>query len=198
MTRCLNCGVAGDAAVHEPCESCGLTAAAAELLLRRRLLNRSAFFVLGALAFLVAARWYPPLELDGMLIFIGVVFFFTLSLAVWVERRAARRGDVEVAKRIFYGLVPVPWLLALLLFLNGGLDRTAPQICAASVIGKFGISAPLPVRRLVVTSWREDRQVERVSVDRDDFSRFRPGDGINVRVKEGLIGIPWVYGVSRR
>jgi len=195
MTRCLNCGVAGEA---EPCESCGLTAAAAELLLRRRLLNRSAFFVLGALAFLVGGRWYPPLELDGMLIFIGAVFFFTLGLAVWVERRAARGGDIEAAKRIFYGLVPVPWLLALLLFLNGGLDRTAPRICAASVIGKFGISAPLPVRRLVVTSWRDDRQVERVSVDRDDFSRFHPGDAVNVRVKEGLIGIPWVYGVSRR
>jgi hypothetical protein len=195
MTRCLNCGVASDA---EPCESCGLTAAAAELLLRRRLLNRSAFFVLGALAFLVASRWYPPLELDGMLIFVGVVFFFTLALAVWVERRAARRGNIEAAKRVFYGLVPVPWLLALLLFLNGGLDRSIPQSCAASVIGKFGISAPLPVRRLVATSWRDGRQVERVSVDRDDFSRFRPGDAIYVRVKEGLIGIPWVYGVSRR
>ncbi len=195
MTRCLNCGVARDA---EPCESCGLTSAAAELLLRRRLLNRSAFFVLGALAFLVAGRWYPPLELDGMLIFIGVVFFFTLGLAVWVERRAARRGDVEAAKRVFYGLVPVPWLLAVLLFLNGGLDRSPPQNCAASVIGKFGVSAPLPNRRLVVTSWRDGRQIERVAVDRDDFNRFRPGDAINVRVEGGLVGIPWVYGVSRR
>jgi 4-amino-4-deoxy-L-arabinose transferase-like glycosyltransferase len=195
MTRCLNCGAARDA---EPCESCGLTALAAELLLRRRLLNRSAFFVLGALAFLVAGGWYPPLELDGMLIFVGVVFFFTLGLAVWVERRAARQGDVEVAKRVFYGLVPVPWLLALLLFLNGGLDRSAPQNHAASVIGKFAISAPLPVRRLVVTSWREGRQIERVAVDRDDFNRFHPGDAINVRVEGGLVGIPWVYGVSRR
>ncbi len=56
-----------------------MSSAAAELSLRRRLLNRTAFFVLGALAFVAVVARYPPLELDGVLIFVGVLFFVTLG-----------------------------------------------------------------------------------------------------------------------
>lgn len=195
MTRCLNCGAERAA---DSCEACGLTAAAAELALRRRLLNRTAFFLLGILAFLVACRWYPPLELDGILIFLGVLFVLSLSLAIAVERRALRNAEVEALKRVYYGLVPLPWLLAVLLCLNGGLDRAPPRDCPARVIGRFALTVPLPNRRLIVTSWREDRRVERVAVDGDDFNRFHPGDTVNIRVRDGLVGIPWVKGVDRR
>jgi hypothetical protein len=51
--------------------------------------------------------------------------------------------------------------------------------------------------RLVVTSWREGRLLERVPVDRADFDRFRLGDGVVVLVQEGIAGVPWVYGVNR-
>jgi hypothetical protein len=57
---------------------------------------------------------------------------------------------------------------------------------------------PIPSRRLVVTSWREGRRLERVSVSLEDYDRFQPGDAIVVRAGEGLVGIPWVYGVYRR
>jgi hypothetical protein len=194
MTRCLNCGAERTA---DQCDACGLAPPAAELLLRRKLWNRIAIFVLASLGFLVSVSWYPPLDLDGIFVFIGFLFFFTLGLAVWVERRAARHMELEAMKRIFYGLVPVPLLLAALLFLNGSLDRTPPQHCGARVVGKFAISAPLPIRRLVVTSWRDGRRVERVPVERDDFQRFRSGDAIVVKVEGGLVGIPWVYGVYR-
>ncbi len=195
MTRCLNCGAERAA---DACEACGLTPVAAELVLRRRLLNRTAFFLLGILAFLAACRWYPPLEIDGILIFVGVIFFLTLFLAIVVERRALRHAEVEALKRVYYGFVPLPWLLGVLLCLNGGLDRTTSRECPARVVEKFALTAPLPNRRLILTSWREDRRVERVAVDRDDFNRFHPGDTITVRVKEGLVGIPWVSGVDRR
>jgi hypothetical protein len=52
-----------------------MSSVAAELSLRRRLLNRTAVFVLGALAFVAVAGRYPPLEIDGVLIFGGVLFF---------------------------------------------------------------------------------------------------------------------------
>ena len=190
MTRCLNCGAGR---TSDQCDACGLASAAAELMLRKKLWNRIAIFVLGSLGFLVSVGWYPPLELDGILIFIGVLFFSTIWLAIWVERKAARRLEVEASKRIFFGLVPVPWLLAILLFANGNLDRSKPVEWDARVIGKFALSAPLPNRRLIVSSWREDRKVERVAVDRDDFIRFHQGDSIVVKVAGGLVGIPWVY-----
>src|SRR5580693_9317228 len=194
MTRCMNCGAERHADV---CDSCGLTSTAAEFLLRKNLLNRTGLFLLGAIAFVAASNRYPALDLDGILIFIGVLFFITLGLAIWVERRALRHAEVEALKRVYYGLIPIPWLLALLLLANGALDHTPPQLETARVVGKFAMRGPVPSRRLIVNSWREDRRFERVPVDPSDLDRFATGDVIEVQVKGGLVGIPWVSGVSR-
>jgi len=194
MPRCLNCGAERNADI---CAACGLASSAAELSLRVKLLNRTAVFLLGALAFVVASGRYPALELDGILIFIGVLFFLTLGLAIWVERRALRHTEVEALKRVYYGLIPLPWLLAALLLGNGALDHTPPHIETARVIGKFSMPGPVANRRLIVTSWREGRRFERVPVDRGDFDRCSSGDTVEVRVQEGLVGIPWIAGVSR-
>ena len=195
MTHCLNCGAERDADV---CDSCGLDASAAELALRKRLLNRTAFFVLGALAFVAVITRYPPLELDGILIFIGVLFFVTLGLAILVERRALRYLEVEALKRVYYGLIPLPWIFAVLMLGNGALDRDPPQIQEARVVGKFSMGGALPSRRLVVTSWREGHRIERVPVDRVDFDNFNRGDVVEVKVEEGFVGIPWIVDVFHR
>ena len=195
MTPCLNCGADRD---RDVCESCGMSSVAAELSLRRRLLNRTAFFVLGALAFVAVVVRYPPLEVDGLLIFVGVLFFVTLGLAIWVERRALRHGDVEKLKRVYYGLVPITWILSALLLGNGAMDRGPWQVEQARVVGKFSMSGALPSRRLVVISWRPGHRVERIPVDRRDFDLFSRGDVVNVTLGTGLAGIPWVVGVSLR
>ena len=195
MTHCLNCGAERTGDV---CDSCGLTSAAAEFALRRRLLTRTAIFVVGSLAFLAAGNRYPALELDGMLIFIGVVFFLALALAIWVERRALRHAEVEALKRVYYGLIPLPWLLAALLFANGALDRSPPLIYPARVVGKFSMPGLLGSRRLVVTSWLGDQGYERIPISRGDFDRFHRGDLVRVEIHSGLAGIPWVAGVSHR
>ena len=194
MTRCLNCGAERDADV---CAACGLGSSAAEFTLRRKLLNRTAVFLLGAIAFVVASGRYPALELDGILIFIGVLFFLTLGIVMWLERRALRHAEVEALKRVYYGLIPLPWLLAAVLLMNGAFDHTRPEIRYTRVIGKFSMPGPVANRRLIVNSWRQDHRFERVPVDRSDFDRFSAGDSVEVRVQEGLIGIPWVEGVSR-
>jgi len=36
-----------------------------------------------------------------------------------------------------------------------------------------------------------------VPVDRGDFDRFTFGDVVDIQVKDGLVSIPWVAGVSR-
>jgi hypothetical protein len=194
MTRCLNCGAERD---RDVCEFCGLSSSAAEFSLRRKLLNRTAIFLLGALAFIAAASRYPALELDGILIFIGILFFVTLGVGMWVERRALRHAEAEAVKRIYYGLIPLPWLLAILLLGNGALDHTAPHLQEARVVSKFAMRGPVPNRRLVVTSWRDGHSIERISVGSNDFDRFTRGDWVNVKVQDGLVGIPWVSGVSR-
>lgn len=195
MTHCLNCGAER---TQDICGACGLSSQAAEFVLRRKLLNRTAVFLLGAIAFVVASGRYPALELDGILIFIGVLFFLTLGLAIWVERRALRHGEVEILKRVYYALIPVPWLLAVLLLANGAFDGSRPDIEPARIVEKFSMPGPVPIHRLIVTSWREGHRIERLPVDRGDFERFSSGESIDVRVAGGLIGIPWVAGVSLR
>lgn len=195
MTRCMNCGAERDADI---CESCGLTSSAAEFLLRRKLLNRTGIFLLGAIAFVAASNRYPALDLDGILIFIGILFFLTLGLAIWLERRALRHVEVEALKRIYYGLIPVPWLLAGLLLANGAFNNAPPQTVEARVVGKFAMRGWLPSRRLIVTSWREGHQVERLRVDSTVFDSTATGDFVDVRVEDGWVGIPWVLDVSRR
>lgn len=194
MTRCLNCGAERST---DECEGCGLASAAAELALRKTLLKRTAFFLLGAVIFVGTSGRFPPLELDGIQIFIGMLFFVTLGLAIWVEKRALRHTEVEALKRVYFGFVPLPWLLALLLFVNGALDKTPSVNWNTHVVARFAMAGPLPNRRLVVDSWRDDHRFERVPVSSADLDRFHPGDEIVVHVQGGLVGIPWVSDVTR-
>jgi hypothetical protein len=195
MTRCLNCGAERS---KDICDSCGLESTAAEFVLRRKLLNRTAVFLLGAIAFVVAAGRYPALELDAILIFIGVLFFLTLGLAIWVERLALRHAEVEAMKRVYYGLIPVPWLLGVLLLANGAFDFSRPNVEEVRIVEKFSMPGPVPIHRLIVTSWREGHRIERLAVDRGDFERFSSGEAVDVKIADGLVGIPWVAGVSLR
>ncbi len=79
MTRCLDCGADR---IADQCPACGLTSAAAELVVRRRLVKRTAFFLVGIIVFVAASQYYPALELDSILIFGGLVFFSPLRSAI--------------------------------------------------------------------------------------------------------------------
>ncbi|HET7258643.1 MAG TPA: hypothetical protein VFI75_02915, partial [Candidatus Acidoferrum sp.] len=95
---------------------------AAELVFRRRLVARTAIFLVGSLAFPYVSQIYPPLDLDLMLVFFGLLFFLALAIAVILEKRARQHKELEVLKRIFSGFIPLPWILAATLFVNGRLD----------------------------------------------------------------------------
>jgi hypothetical protein len=195
VNRCLDCGADRTA---DQCSSCGLTSAAAELVLRRRLIIRVAWFLVGALLFVYSSQVFPPLDLDAMLIFVGVLFFIGLGLAVLIDQRARQRADVEIYKRLFFGLVPLPWIVAIMIFSNGKFDTAPPKRIPARVISRFNMPGLLfKSRRLVVTSWRAGHEVERLPVGTFDFDRFRAGDELFVGVQSGLLGIPWVLELYR-
>lgn len=169
-------------------------------MFRRRLVRRTAVFLLGSLAFPYVSQIYPPLEIDAMLIFFGIIFFGVLFLAVILERRARNRQEIEILKRIYAGFIPLPWILAATLFINGRLD--SPKNVAyypTTVESRFNMKGIVRgSRRLLVRSWRDDQHVERLAVDVDDFDRFHIGDSVEVAVEPGALGIPWYYGVYRR
>jgi hypothetical protein len=197
MTRCLDCG---SARIVDQCPSCGLTSAAAELLFRKRLIKQTIFFLAGSLLFPYVTPIYPPLDLDLMLVFFGVLFFVALAIAAVLDRRARKHQEIEILKRIYAGFIPLPWILAAAIFLNGKLDSTTKLVYVPErVEGKFLMKGLVRgTRRLVVQSWRPGQKVERLAVDPDDFERFRVGDQIEVAVQPGVLGIPWIYGVYRQ
>ena len=197
MTRCLDCGSPRTA---DQCPACGLTSRAAELVFRRRLIGRTAIFLVGSLAFPYVSQIFPPLDLDLMLIFFGLLFFLALALAVVLENRARQHKELEVLKRIYAGFIPLPWILAATLFVNGRFDSEKNiQRYPTVVVGKFNMKGIVRgSRRLLVHGWRPGERVERLAVDADDFDRFQEGDLVTVAVEPGAIGIPWYYGVYRR
>ena len=194
MTRCLDCGADRTA---DQCTACGLTSAAAELVVRRRLVRRTAFFLVGIIVFIAASQVFPALEIDAILIFAGLIFFFSLALGYWIDVRARKRLEVEAMKRVYFGMISVPWIFAAMLFLNGKLDTSRPIRVHATIVGKFSTNGLPRSRRLVVTSWRGSRPIERLAVDQNDYDRFQRGDDIVVQAQKGAFGLPWVNGVYR-
>jgi hypothetical protein len=169
-------------------------------MFRRRLMQRTGIFLLGSLGFPYISQIYPPLELDLILVFFGLIFFGALTLAVVLERRARSRQEIELLKRIYYGFIPLPWILAATLFVNGRLDSQKNVVYyPTEVVERFNMKGIVKgSRRLIVRSWREGQKVERLAVDQDDFDRFHENDLVVVGVEHGALGIPWYYGVYRR
>ena len=198
MTRCLDCGSERTA---DQCPSCGLTSAAAEVMFRRRFVKRTGIFLAGALLFPYLSQIYPPLDVDLMLIFFGVIFFLALAMAIVLERRSRKHQELELLKRIYSGFIPLPWNLAATLLVNGKLDSQKNVNYYPTIVdSRYHMSGVvLRVRRIFVRpSWRPGQRYERLAVDSDDYDRFHPGDAVVVAVEPGALGIPWYYGVYRR
>jgi hypothetical protein len=169
-------------------------------MFHRRLLKRTAIFLAGSIAFPYVSQVYPPLDVDLMLVFFGVIFFVALAIAVVLDRRAHNRQELEVLKRIYAGFIPLPWILAGTLLVNGKLDSPKNvNYHPTTVDSRYSMRGVVRgTRRLIVHSWREGQRYERLAVDADDYDRFRPGDAVVVAVEPGVLGVPWYYGVYRR
>jgi hypothetical protein len=163
-------------------------------------MKRTAVFLAGSLLFPYISQLYPPLELDWMLVFFGLIFFIGLTVAVFVDRGARNRQDIEVLKRIYAGFIPLPWILAATLFLNGKLDAPKNVVYYPTTVqSRFNMRGIVRgSRRLFVRSWRPGQKVERLAVDVDDYDRFHDGDAVVVGVAPGALGIAWFYGIYRR
>jgi hypothetical protein len=138
--------------------------------------------------------------LDLMLVFFGIIFFLALTTAVIPDRRARGRQELEFLKRIYSGFIPLPWILAAALLLNGKLDSQKKVTYHPTIVdSRYNMRGiVLGTRRLFVRSWREGQKYERLAVDGDDYDRFDTGDSVIVGVEPGALGIPWYYGVYRR
>jgi hypothetical protein len=170
------------------------------MVFRPRFMKSTAVFLAGSLLFPYVSQIYPPLDLDWMLVFFGLIFFIGLTVAVFVDRGARNHRDIEVLKRIYAGFIPLPWILAAALFLNGKLDSPKNVVYYPTTVqSRFNMRGIVRgSRRLVVRSLRPGQKWERLAVDVDDYDRFHDGDAVVVGVAAGALGIAWFYGIYRR
>src|SRR5258706_1875866 len=99
-----------------------------------------------------------------MLVFFGALFFGALAIAVILERRARYRRELEALKRIYTGFIPLPWILAATLLLNGKLDSQKNVAYHPTTVDSR-YTMPRIVRgtcRSVVHSWRAAASFERL------------------------------------
>jgi hypothetical protein len=161
-------------------------------------MRRTGIFLLGSLAFPYVSQIYPPLDLDLILIFFGVIFFGALTLAIILERRARNHQEIELLKRVYHGFIPLPWILAATLFINGRLDSQKNVMNYPTVVvGRFNMRGIVKGSRRLIVRWRDGKSVD-LAVDQDDFDRFQVGDSVTVASAPGALGIPWYWGVYRR
>lgn len=162
------------------------------------LAKRSAGRVLSVLMLLpgllgcMAARMIYPLLDDGVALGLMIVLFllpFVIQLIlVWRKRSNARSLGIAYASSACALM-----LVALVLMLNGGMDKSESTFMTAPVIRKTVATDRYGEQQyhLIVSSWRPGRSSEELSVGRGVFQRAAVGRNVAVEVHRGYFGYPW-------
>jgi hypothetical protein len=135
---------------------------------------------------------YPPLDSRLPMGLIISAFLLSAVPRLWsiAQRRSSNDRSPWQAVSACAGLA-LP-LIGLLIFLNGGLDRSPGSDVRAMVIEK---AAPIGYREaqydLTVSSWRPGRRVEYLNVSSREFARAMVGKRIIVELHKGYFGLPW-------
>src|SRR5258707_13494998 len=108
------------------------------------------------------------------------MYYGTLNLAIILERRARNHQEIELMKRVYNGFIPLPWILAATLFVNGRLDSQKNVVYYPTVVvGRFNMKGIVKgSRRLVVRSWRGGGRGGGVGGGMGGLDRFHEGGGV--------------------
>lgn len=145
----------------------------------------------GLLACMLARAAYPLLD-DRAALGLMIAFFlvpFVIQLLLILRKESNAR-----LLRIGFscsGCALV--ILALLLFVNGGMDRSPGTVMRASVIRKSVLTGRHGTRQyhLKVSSWRPGRDSEDLNVGSGVFRRAAVGRNVAIEVHQGYFNLPW-------
>jgi hypothetical protein len=151
----------------------------------------------GILGGLLAYVIYPPLD-QGPLVTFGLCVLF-LPILLQLRSIVRKRLSEDVARlrtAYFYSSVALT-MFALLLLLNGWLDRSSPSLMRTAVVQKTATSGKGGTHYvLTVSSWRPDRRTEDFRVSSHEFSRAVVGKRVTVELHKGFFSLPWSGNVS--
>jgi hypothetical protein len=176
---------------------CGGSAFPSAKDVKKSLNKYSLLLAPGLLGGLLAYVVYPPLD-QGLLATFGVCALFlpmVLRLRSIVRKRlsedAGRLRTAYVCSSLALAM------LALLLLLNGWLDRSPRSLVRTTVVRKtFTNGRSVTKYLLTVSSWRSGRSEEDFNVDSRTFSRAAVGKTVTVELHQGFFGLPWSGNIS--
>lgn len=146
--------------------------------------------IVGALGSLIAAYWYPPIDMETSvpLAMLLIVFVPLVLARVAIKREESKKRAGVVAAILLC-------ISAAFLILNGSLDRYPPAQVNARVIAK-SVGYRLTSGVLTVApSWRDGRTEERLPVSSATFYRIAEGQSVQIVIHRGAFGLPWFSSV---
>lgn len=164
---------------------------------RKSLSRYSLLLAPGLLGGLFPYVVYPPLDQGLLVTFALCVLFLPMALQL---RSIVRRRLSEDAGRLrsayVYSSLALA-VLALLLILNGWLDRSPRSVVRTAVIEKKAVRGKGGTRYvLTVSSWRPGRRTEDFRVSSYEFNRSVVGKTVAVELHKGFFNLPWFGNIS--
>jgi hypothetical protein len=151
----------------------------------------------GILGGLLAYVVYPPLDQAPLVIFGLCILFLPMVLQFRSLLRKRLNEDVRGLRKAYVYSSIVLAMLALLLFLNGWLDRSPRSVVKTILIQKkFSRGRGGTQYILTVSSWRPGRSIEDFYVGPRTFKRATVGKAVSVELHPGYFGLPWSGNIS--
>jgi len=149
----------------------------------------------GVTACLISFAVYPPVDARLPK---GLMFgFFLFPVGLQLLSFVLGRPDGATFWRTLYVMSSIVLvLLAALVLLNGGLDKSPRNEVKTTVVQKTVLRGRQTTYDLVVSSWLPGRSVEHFNVASRVFDRAVVGKTATVKVHAGFFGIAWHEGIS--
>ena len=145
----------------------------------------------GVFVSLLALSVYPLLDPRRMMGFLLGFFLLPVVLQMLTILRKSPGNDVRWGRAAYIGSGLALPLLGLLLFLNGGLDRSHGNTVRPTVVRKTVIGGRATRYHLWVSSWRPGRILEDFNVGSREFDRAVVGKPVTVELHNGFFGLSW-------
>jgi hypothetical protein len=145
----------------------------------------------GLVACMAARAKYQLLDDRGAL---GLMIaFFLLPFGIQLVLILRKQWNARLLRIAFSCSGCALVILALLLFVNGGMDRSPGTVMRASVIRKSVLTGRHGTRQynLKVSSWRPGRDSEDLNVSLGVFRRAVVGRNVAIEVHQGYFGYLW-------
>ena len=139
----------------------------------------------------LALSEYPPVNARLPMAMMLCIFILPVVLMMLSFVLKRLNENVKTWRILYVSSSVALLLLAILLFLNGGLDRSSPNVVTTRVIRKAVIRGRSTQYNLTVSSWRPGRSIENFNVAFSVFDRTDVGKIITLEVHEGIFGLQW-------